>query len=118
TTEMKLPARRLRPVTYRPTFHKFAGQPVHGVQQHVTAARAYRPYRTAIAFMKAAHDQAPDKFAWRLRAYEFVDTIPAIDLLAGSAALREGIEAGAPLDDLVPSSGRFRDDVSGYLLYP
>jgi uncharacterized protein YbbC (DUF1343 family) len=118
---MELPGVRLRPCVFRPTFHKFAGEAVHGVQLHVTDADAFRPYRTGVAFVKACRDQAPDRFRWRTRAYEFVDTIPAIDLLAGTAALREGIDAGASIDDLAATwprhEGQWCDERAGYLLY-
>jgi uncharacterized protein YbbC (DUF1343 family) len=74
-----------------------------------------------VAFLKACHDQAPDKFQWRERAYEFVDKIPAIDLLAGTDALRKGIEAGASLDDLAArwprDEGAWAEEREQYLLY-
>jgi uncharacterized protein YbbC (DUF1343 family) len=118
---MHLPGARFRPVVYTPTFQKHAGKPCGGVQIHVTDREAFRPYRTGVAFLKACHDQAPEKFQWRVRAYEFVDQIPAIDLLAGNAALREGIEAGASLDELCARWGRdegdFAEERSQYLMY-
>jgi uncharacterized protein YbbC (DUF1343 family) len=96
-----LPGCRLRPATYLPTFQKHAGVPTRGVQLHVTDEQSFRPYLTGVAFLKACRDQAPERFAWRTRAYEFADKIPAIDLLCGSPAVREGIDAGASLGDLV-----------------
>jgi uncharacterized protein YbbC (DUF1343 family) len=120
-TAMDLPGCKLRPVVYTPMFHKGSGGPVGGVQIHVTSLDAFRPYRTGVAFVKACHDQAPDKFRWREKAYEFVDKIPAIDLLAGSAALREGIMAGASLDDLAQrwprEEGAFAEERAEFLLY-
>ena len=97
---MDLPGCILRPAVYTPQFHKFAKQACGGVQIHVTNPETFRPYRTGVAFLKAAHDLDPEKFQWRTKAYEFVDKIPAIDLLAGNAALRTGIEAGASIDEL------------------
>ena len=121
-TAMQLPGCVLRPIVYTPTFHKHAGKPNGGVQIHVTHSDAFRPYRTGVAFLKAAHDQAPEQFAWRAKAYEFVDQIPAIDLLAGTAALREGIEAGASIDDLTArwprDEGAWLEEREPYLLYP
>jgi uncharacterized protein YbbC (DUF1343 family) len=118
---MNLPGVRLRPVVYTPTFHKHAGRPCGGVQLHVTDHDTFRPYRTGIAFLKACHDQAPSQFQWRAKAYEFVDKIPAIDLLAGSDAIRKGIEAGASLDDLARrwprDEGAFMEERAAYLLY-
>jgi uncharacterized protein YbbC (DUF1343 family) len=120
-TAMGLPGVALRPVVYRPTFHKFAGEAVGGVQLHVTDADAFRPYRTGVAFLKACRDQAPDRFRWRSRAYEFVDAIPAIDLLAGGPGLRQGIDAGASLDELCERwprhEGEWREARAAHLLY-
>jgi uncharacterized protein YbbC (DUF1343 family) len=120
-TAMQLPGAILRPVVYTPTFHKHAGKPCGGVQIHITNPETFRPYRTGVAFLKACHDQAPAQFQWRHRAYEFVDTIPAIDLLAGSAALREGIAAGASIDDLAArwprDEGAFAEERAEYLMY-
>ena len=120
-TAMELPGCVLRPIVYTPTFHKHAMKANGGVQIHVTHSDAFRPYRTGVAFLKAAHDQAPEQFAWRAKAYEFVDQIPALDLLAGSAALREGIEAGASIDDLTArwprDEGAWLEEREPYLLY-
>jgi len=118
---MGLPGVAFRPVVFTPTFQKHAGQACGGVQLHVTNADTFRPYRTGVAFVKACRDQAPERFQWRHRAYEFVDKIPAIDLLAGSAKLREGIDAGASLDELAArwprDEGTFREARADYLLY-
>jgi uncharacterized protein YbbC (DUF1343 family) len=119
--KIDLPGVLFRPVVFTPTFQKHAGIPCGGVQLHVTHPELFRPYRTGVAFLKACHDQAPDKFRWRERAYEFVDKIPAIDLLAGSPALREGITQGASLDELSArwprDEGAFAEERSEYLLY-
>jgi uncharacterized protein YbbC (DUF1343 family) len=121
-TAMRLPGVKFRPVVYTPTFHKHAFKPCGGVQIHVANAEEFRPYRTGVAFLKACHDQDPDQFKWREKAYEFVDTIPAIDLLAGSDKLRKGIEAGARLDELAErwprDEGAFAEERAAYLLYP
>ncbi len=118
---MELPGVRFRPVVFTPMFQKHARTACGGIQIHVTNAEEFRPYRTGVAFLKAAHDQAPEKFAWRTKAYEFVDQIPAIDLLAGGAGLRQGIEAGASLDDLARrwprDEGAFADERAPFLLY-
>lgn len=118
---MELPGVLLRPCVFTPMFGKHANTACHGVQLHVNNPETFRPTRTGIAFLKACHDQAPAQFQWRTRAYEFVDTIPAIDLLAGNAALRAGIEAGASLDDLCArfprDEGAFLEEREPHLLY-
>jgi uncharacterized protein YbbC (DUF1343 family) len=104
---------------YTPTFHKHAFQACGGVQFHVTSAEQFRPVRTGVAFLAACRHQAA--VPWRAKAYEFVDRIPAIDLLAGGPWLREGIDAGAPIDDLAArwprDEGAFLEERAGYLLY-
>lgn len=118
----RLPGVRFRPVVFRPTFQKHAGQPCGGVQQHVTDAHAYRPYLTGLAFLKAAWQVADGAAAWRAKAYEFVDDVPAIDLLTGDARARPLIEAGAPLPELVATWAEaeqaFREARRPHLLYP
>ncbi|MGN6105701.1 MAG: exo-beta-N-acetylmuramidase NamZ family protein [Kofleriaceae bacterium] len=118
---MELPGVAFRPVVFTPQFQKHAKQACGGVQLHVTNPETFRPYRTGVAFLKACHDQDPEQFRWRERAYEFVDKIPAIDLLAGTDALRKGIEAGASLDELAArwprDEGAFAEEREQYLLY-
>lgn len=83
-----------RPVTFLPTFHKHARQTCGGVMVHVTDPRAFAPYATYLALVAIAHHLHPRDFAFRTERYEFVDTIPAFDLLTGSAEARERILAG------------------------
>jgi uncharacterized protein YbbC (DUF1343 family) len=90
----KLAGFRARPITFRPTFHKHAGRVCGGVQIHVTDARAFRPVATYTALIALAQREAPEAFRFRTERYEFVDDIPAIDLLTGSADTRERIVAG------------------------
>jgi uncharacterized protein YbbC (DUF1343 family) len=90
---LRLPGVTMRPLGFRPTFHKFGGQSCGGVQLHVTDRNTFRPYRTAIAMLLTARAQAPDAFAWRTEPYEFVRHPIAIDLLNGTDAVRARIEA-------------------------
>jgi len=95
-----LPGVRFRPLSFRPTFHKFAGQVCGGVQLHVVDRAAFQPYRTGVAVLRALHLLVGEEFAWRTEKYEFVSDRPAIDLLTGGVAIRLGIDAGANLADL------------------
>lgn len=95
-----LPGVIARPHVFTPMFQKWAHTPCGGVQLHVTDREAFRPYLTGVAFVRAVRALWPERFAWRRKAYEFVAEVPAIDLLAGSPALRQGVEAGASLADL------------------
>ena len=82
-----------RPLGFEPTFHKHGKQSCGGVQIHVTDARRFRPVATYVALIAIAHHLAPNDFRFRTEKYEFVDTIPAFDLLTGSAEARERILA-------------------------
>ena len=86
---------RARPLTFRPTFQKHAGVLCGGVQIHVTDEAAFRPVATYVALTALARAQDPARFRFRAERYEYVDHIPAFDLLLGSAEARLAIEAGA-----------------------
>ena len=98
--EEGLPGVAFRPVRFRPTFQKFAGEECGGVMQHLTDRRSYRPWRTGIALLAALRRLWPDEFRWRPPPYEYEQERLPIDILAGSPQLREGIEAGRPAADL------------------
>ena len=117
----RLPGVGFRPAHFVPTWDKHAGLPCHGVELHVTDASALRPFRAGLACVLHARAQVPDRFAWRTAAYEFVEGVPAFDLLCGSSRERLAIEGGAGLDALARgfgaeerAFGRRRDP---YLLY-
>jgi uncharacterized protein YbbC (DUF1343 family) len=89
-----LPGFTPRPLTFRPTFHKHGGQICGGVQIHVTDAQAFRPVATYTALIALCRRLAPEHFRFRTERYEYVDTIPALDLLAGWAETRLAMERG------------------------
>lgn len=90
-----LPGVAFRPMRFQPTFHKHAGKNCGGLQVHVTDKAAFRPVATYAALITAAHHLWPEQFVFRTERYEYVDHIPAFDLLTGSARAREMILAGA-----------------------
>jgi uncharacterized protein YbbC (DUF1343 family) len=117
----RLPGVKFRPVAFTPTFDKHQGQQCQGAMIHVTDRAAFLPLRTAIAVVRAARELAVPRFQWRTDAYEFVDQVPAFDLLCGTDQVRAGIEAGRPVDQLVAGfdedAMRFRARRTAYQLY-
>jgi len=117
----KLPGVRFRPVSFVPTFDKHRGQRCHGAELHVVDREAFRPFLVAVACVAAARALAPAEFRWRTEAYEFVEGIPAFDLLCGSSREREGIERGVSARGLarawVPEERAFARRRMGYLRY-
>jgi uncharacterized protein YbbC (DUF1343 family) len=88
-----LPGFVARPLTFAPMFHKHAGISCGGVQIHVRDRATFRPYATYLALLAIARRLGGEAFAFRTERYEFVDDVPAIDLLTGSAEARARIEA-------------------------
>lgn len=107
-----LPGVRFREAYFTPTFSKFQGRTVGGVQIHVTDRDAYDPVRTGIALLVTART-VWSGFAWRSDDW--------IDKLTGSARVRTMIDAGAGTDEV---TGAWQEELVGfrrirkeYLLY-
>jgi len=95
------PGVQVRAVAFRPTFEKHAGQTCRGVMLHVTSPHLFRPVATYLRLIALARAQVPEAFAFRDTAYEFETTVPAFDLLTGSAAARTALEAGVSAEEVV-----------------
>ncbi len=93
-----VPGALLRPCVIQPTFDKFAGVRCGALQLHVVDRAAFNAFRTGIAVLVAVKSLWPDAFVWRTEPYEFRSDVQAIDLLTGTGAVREAIDAGRPLD--------------------
>ncbi|MGR8011448.1 exo-beta-N-acetylmuramidase NamZ family protein [Streptomyces hypolithicus] len=103
---------RFREAYFAPTFSKFQGKTVGGVQLHVYDPKAYDPVRTGIALLVTAK-RSWSGFAWRPDNW--------IDKLTGNTRVRTMIDAGAGTDEVV---GAWRSDLEAfrsvrreYLLY-
>ena len=120
-TALGLPGVRFRPVQFEPTFHKHAGVACGGCQIHVTDRATFRPVETGVAVLAASRTAGPMQFAWREPPYEYEYSRPPIDILYGSAGLRDGLAAGVPVRTLAaewPDGLRpFLERRQPYLLY-
>lgn len=94
------PGLRAFPYVFRPMFGKHGGQVCRGLFLQVTEPAAFRPFEAGLCLLAAFRASAPERFAWRTRAYEFVTDRPAIDLLLGNDRLRPALEAGVDPRDL------------------
>jgi uncharacterized protein YbbC (DUF1343 family) len=99
--DVGVPGALVRPITFRPTFEKHAGERCHGVMLHISNPDLFRPVATYLSLIALARAQAPEHFEFRTSPYEFETTTPAFDLLTGSAKAREGLLAGATPEDVV-----------------
>ncbi|MCS6899055.1 MAG: DUF1343 domain-containing protein [Myxococcales bacterium] len=91
-----LPGFVARAVTFCPTFHKFAGQICRGIQIHPTDRSRFLPYATYLALIGFVREMHLESFAFQEGPYEFVNDIPAFDLLTGSREAREALTSGEP----------------------
>ncbi|MBZ0122153.1 MAG: DUF1343 domain-containing protein, partial [Sandaracinaceae bacterium] len=111
----------LRPLRFLPTFQKHVGKICGGVQVHVTDPDRFSPYAAYARLLFEARQIMQSKFEWRAQAYEFVDAVPAIDLLSGGPELREAIDRGRGLDAVLAAeqagAARFTRERERWMLY-
>jgi len=110
--QLALPGVHFREAYFAPTFSKFQGKTVGGVQIHVYDRAAFDPVRTGIALLVTAK-KVWSGFRWRSDHW--------IDNLTGSARVRTAIDAGAGTDEVVAQWQEelsvFRGIRTEYLLY-
>ncbi|MFD7664552.1 exo-beta-N-acetylmuramidase NamZ domain-containing protein [Streptomyces sp. NPDC059788] len=83
---------RFREAYFTPTFSKFQGKTIGGVQLHVHDRETFDPVRTGIALLVTAK-RTWSGFAWRPDHW--------IDKLTGTPRVRTMIDAGAGVDEVV-----------------
>ncbi len=96
--EFKLPGVVFRPLYFQPAFQKHAGKLCGGAQIHITNRERFKPFKTGVAVIKAAHDLYSEHFLWRKPPYEYETEKMPIDILAGTDRLRKDIENGETLE--------------------
>ncbi|MEU9854264.1 DUF1343 domain-containing protein [Streptomyces sp. NPDC047974] len=99
---LELPGVRFREAYFAPTFSKFQGRTVGGVQLHVHDREAFDPVRAGIALLVTAR-ASWSGFAWRPDHW--------IDKLTGSTRVRTLVDAGAGTDEIVAA---WSDDLTAF----
>ncbi|NML54506.1 DUF1343 domain-containing protein [Streptomyces sp. R302] len=99
---LELPGVRFREAYFAPTFSKFQGRTVGGVQLHVHDRAAFDPVRAGIALLVTAR-ASWSGFAWRPDHW--------IDKLTGSTRVRTLVDAGATTDEVVAA---WSDDLAAF----
>ncbi|GGT41033.1 hypothetical protein GCM10010271_51290 [Streptomyces kurssanovii] len=97
-----LPGVRFREAYFAPTFSKWQGKTVGGVQLHVHDRKSFDPVRAGIGLLVTAK-RSWSGFAWRSDNW--------IDKLTGSTRVRTLIDAGADTDEVV---GAWQDDLAAF----
>ncbi|MEW6439623.1 MAG: DUF1343 domain-containing protein [bacterium] len=110
--KLELPGVIFRPLWFRPTFQKYAGQTCGGVQVHVRDRGRFLPFRTGMEILRWARKLWPGAFQWRREPYEFERERLAIDLLAGGSWLRDWVESEKELESY---PDLWREEIAEYL---
>lgn len=117
---LRLPGVAFRAAAFTPTFSKYAGQTVNGIETYVTNRQSYDPIRTAIAVMAAVRKLYGTAFRWQVNSDDLLRPY-WIDKLTGSDWVRRAVDAGKDADETVHE---FREELvafhtlrSRYLLY-
>ena len=117
---MGLPGVVFRPISFEPTFHKFAGRVCGGLEIHPTD-KSFKPYLTSLTLLEVVIRLYPENFSWKKPPYEYEYERMPIDLILGDSRLRDNLENGGSALDLARDwSGdleRFIDSREKYLLY-
>jgi uncharacterized protein YbbC (DUF1343 family) len=87
---------RLQEFSFRPTFHKWAGDLCSGFMIHILDPRAFRPFFLSIALLGAIMTVHKEDFQWTAPPYEYEFERKPIDLILGDGSLRHGLEIGTP----------------------
>ncbi|MFJ1612460.1 exo-beta-N-acetylmuramidase NamZ domain-containing protein [Streptomyces sp. NPDC088249] len=99
---LDLPGVAFREAYFAPTFSKFEGKTVGGVQLHVHDREVFDPVRTGIALLVTAK-RTWSGFAWRPDNW--------IDKLTGNTRVRTMIDAGADTDEV---AGAWAADLAAF----
>lgn len=87
---------RLRECWFEPTFHKHKGKLCNGVQIHTDdpsyGHNKFRPWRLQSLAFKAIRNRYSDYEIWRDFEYEYEFGKKPIDVINGSALLREWVD--------------------------
>jgi uncharacterized protein YbbC (DUF1343 family) len=107
-----LPGVAFREAWFTPSFSKFSGERCGGCQLHVLDRDAYRPVETGLTVIATVRALYPDDFQFHPDYF---------DKVLGTSRVREGLEAGRPVPEIVAgwkaALDKFRALRAPYLLY-
>ncbi|HLO02795.1 MAG TPA: DUF1343 domain-containing protein [Symbiobacteriaceae bacterium] len=111
-----LPGVLFRPHHFTPLTSKHEGAFCRGVQIHVLDKRALRPVELGAHILDVVRQLHPEQFEWVKGSTKYW-----IDLVSGSARLREAIDAGASIEPVLAAwreeAAAFKAAAAPYLLY-
>ncbi|MFC7443349.1 exo-beta-N-acetylmuramidase NamZ domain-containing protein [Laceyella putida] len=113
----QLPGVTFREAYYTPSFSKYQGKAVGGVQVHVTDPASFDPILTGLAIIEKTKKLYPNQFAWRESGEPYW-----MDKMTGSEKVRQQIDQGKSAKEIVHTwteeLNSFKELREKYLLYP
>jgi uncharacterized protein YbbC (DUF1343 family) len=104
---------KLRPLYFKPTFHKFMEEDCGGWQMHVTDPNLMQPWKTTQIVFRELYKILGKEFNWRKPPYEYEHEKEPIDILNGTDRLRIWVEQDGSDEELLCIENEGMDDYLG-----
>ena len=107
------------PIQFTPTFDKWAGQSCGGVSIHVTDRTVFRSYEMTVRILKLCREAYSNNCLLNPPPYEYENSLIPIDIISGSAVLRECLTKQREISAAIALDCEAWDqERSEFLLYP
>jgi len=109
------------PVFFKPEFSKFGGEVCKGILVEPGNLEEFNSFEVYYEIIRLVRNNYPGLFKWKEPPYEFEYRRPPIDIICGTAAIRESIESNRPYHEIEPGieAGiqNYIETIGNYLLY-
>ena len=116
-----LPGVTYIPVYFKPEFSKFKDDVCKGIQVFPEDLLQFRSFAVFYEIIRWVFKQYPQEFKWKQPPYEFEHKRLPIDMINGSAIIRESIEKDRSFSEIQPKIDQdlqnYRETVVEHLLY-
>ena len=89
---LALPGVKFREISFTPSFSKFTNKLCSGAQLHVQDRTLFQPFITTLHIIKTIRDMCPYQFQFHEKYF---------DKILGSTSIREAIEKGDPVAEII-----------------
>jgi uncharacterized protein YbbC (DUF1343 family) len=118
--KLGLPGLACRPVSFQPTFHKWAGQICQGLELFPLDT-SFQPYLTGLSLLQVILELHSDDLKLKEPPYEYEFQRRPLDLILGRSDVYDRLSAGTPAADLArewaPDITAFQAQLADILLY-
>ncbi|MDR2935559.1 MAG: DUF1343 domain-containing protein [Candidatus Adiutrix sp.] len=118
--QLALPGLAYRPVSFQPTFNKWAGEICQGLELF-PLDKSFRPYLTGLSLLQLLLELHPESLKLKEPPYEYEYRRRPLDLILGRSDVYDRLAAGLPAADLArewgPDLAAFQSEVFQFLLY-